>query len=250
MPRKFFSIAIADDSPTHRVMMRELIKEIFGIKILFEAVNGADLLIKLGIYGNPDILIIDTYMPELSGMEIVKLLFENGYDKKIVLVSNGYDKSIIRDAKLFNVSGFCQKHEPCFTTCLKAILKQELYFQDCNIESSSIEIINNLTINSIQLKIIRLLALGHSYAQVSECLKFLSTKTVESYTLKLIDQLGLKSRCHLISYAYIHGLIPTFEVLSSFNNKQQTTNNKQQTTNNKQQTTNNKQRTITKSKVC
>jgi len=234
MPRKLISLGLADDSPTDRIMMADIIHRTNGFKLLFEAVNGVELISKLNTVEQPDILIIDMYMPVLCGLESLKLLRTNTYCKKVILVSNSYHSELFELFEWLGADGYCQKNKVCLLECIDAVIRDKKHFQPfASSPIPEVESKENL-LSPIHHKIISMLASGCNYTEIASATGYLGKRSIEAYTSKLIKHLGLKSREHLIAFAYMHGLIPTFEVLSSFNNKQQTTNNKQQTTNNEQ----------------
>jgi two-component system response regulator NreC len=57
-------------------------------------------------------------------------------------------------------------------------------------------------------EVLRLIALGHTNAEVAERL-YLSIRTVESHRAHIQRKLGLSSRAELVRYALEHGLVET-----------------------------------------
>ena len=57
-------------------------------------------------------------------------------------------------------------------------------------------------------EVLRLIALGHTNAEVAEQL-YLSIRTVESHRAHIQGKLGLSSRAELVHYALEHGLVET-----------------------------------------
>lgn len=59
-----------------------------------------------------------------------------------------------------------------------------------------------------QSEVLRLIALGHTNAEVAGLL-YLSIRTVESHRAHIQRKLGLSSRAELVRYALEHGLVET-----------------------------------------
>ncbi len=67
---KNFTILIAEDSETNRLMLRELILDFENVEII-EAKNGAEA-VALAIQEKPDLIFMDLMMPEMDGYEATK----------------------------------------------------------------------------------------------------------------------------------------------------------------------------------
>ena len=61
----------------------------YGISEVYEAEDGEEAL-RLAMKAEPDILITDIQMPELSGIDLMKILNESSVFPKTIVVS-GYD---------------------------------------------------------------------------------------------------------------------------------------------------------------
>ncbi len=82
-------ILIADDERPAREYLKTLLKEIEGVELIAEADNGSDAygLIKTH---KPDLALLDLQMPELSGLEVVKMLRKN--QMPLVAFVTAYDQ--------------------------------------------------------------------------------------------------------------------------------------------------------------
>ncbi len=83
------TILIADDERPAREYLKALLKQIDGIELIGEADNGSDAyeLIKKH---KPDLALLDLQMPELSGLEVVKMLRKN--QMPLVAFVTAYDQ--------------------------------------------------------------------------------------------------------------------------------------------------------------
>ena len=90
------SVLIVDDSRTSRRVLRDILERA-GYKIVGEAVNGQEGFgdyVKL----HPDIVTMDITMPEMDGIEALKLIKKNNPDAKVVMVTSAGQKEKMMEA--------------------------------------------------------------------------------------------------------------------------------------------------------
>jgi YesN/AraC family two-component response regulator len=80
-------IVIADDSSLVRDRIRALLNSINNVSIVGEAENGADAL-KIIMEKEPDLAILDIRMPEMNGIELLKIIRELKMNVKIIILTN------------------------------------------------------------------------------------------------------------------------------------------------------------------
>lgn len=66
-------VLVVDDSPTMRQLLVDLLTQDAQIQVVAEAANGLDAL-HLAAMHNPDLITLDLEMPELGGMEVIRIL--------------------------------------------------------------------------------------------------------------------------------------------------------------------------------
>ena len=89
------TIAVVDDNPDHRALIREILKPLgFG---LLEAESGPACLEAVG-EAEVDLFLVDILMPGMNGWELVKRLREDGLDQPVIMLSaNIGDQSLRPD---------------------------------------------------------------------------------------------------------------------------------------------------------
>ena len=90
-------VLIVDDS----VYMRTLIKTALtekGHEVVGEAADG-ETAINLALELNPDLITLDNILPDMMGLEILKVLKEEGVTSKIVMVSAVGQQTVVNKGK-------------------------------------------------------------------------------------------------------------------------------------------------------
>ncbi|HBR56514.1 MAG TPA: hypothetical protein DEA22_03450 [Blastocatellia bacterium] len=90
-------VILADDERPAREYLKNLLAEINGVEIVGEAVTGADA-VELIKSAKPDLAILDLQMPELSGLEAVKMLRKN--QMPLVAFVTAYDQFAVQAFEL------------------------------------------------------------------------------------------------------------------------------------------------------
>jgi two-component system, LytTR family, response regulator len=84
-------VAIVDDEPLARAMLREYLAAVPGIEVVAECANGFEA-VKVVSELRPDLLFLDVQMPKLDGFEVLELV---GRDVAVVFVT-AFDQYAIR----------------------------------------------------------------------------------------------------------------------------------------------------------
>jgi len=93
-----YSVFIIDDSLTAREILKRILLSL-QFKIVGEAVNGeiALSILKSGSI-KPDFIFIDMEMPQLNGIETIKLIKPLRPDTRIIMVTSHTERSIVEDS--------------------------------------------------------------------------------------------------------------------------------------------------------
>lgn len=207
-------ILIADDHELFRKGMISLLNSEENIKIIGEANNGKDLIYKY-LKLKPDLLIADISMPELSGIEAVKTLYESDKNIKVLFLSmyNGVD--YIYHCIKSGGSGLVNKDIPKkeLLNAIDLITSGKKYFGEDYPEErieklldeyekqlKSIKQEGNEQLTDKETEIMLMLAEGLTSNEIADKL-FISKRTVDTHRTHIMQKLGLKSSPQLIKYA-------------------------------------------------
>ena len=104
-----YKLLIADDEPWLRKRLLLTIEwSSLGISELYEAEDGAEALM-LAAEHEPDIIITDIEMPELSGIDLMKILNESAMFPQIILISGYNEFEYARSAVRFGAVDYLLK---------------------------------------------------------------------------------------------------------------------------------------------
>ncbi|WP_418185770.1 response regulator transcription factor [Aliarcobacter vitoriensis] len=103
---KHFTLLYAEDDKAIQKEMLEYFSSYF--KEVFTADDGNEAL-ELYKQHKPDVLILDIYMPHLTGIELTKILRENDYKTKIVLITAHSNDSLLLESINIDVNYYLIK---------------------------------------------------------------------------------------------------------------------------------------------
>lgn len=105
---KSISILMAEDHKLLRVGLRSLFNETESIKVLAETETAKDTIEKAKVM-NPDVILMDTRLPDLSGIEAIKRILSNNPEQKILVLTSNIDEKGVMDALNAGVYGYILK---------------------------------------------------------------------------------------------------------------------------------------------
>jgi len=79
-------ILIVDDEPLARSRLQDLIEDIGGHQVVGEADNGLEAL-RMVSELNPDVVLLDIHMPEISGLEVARQLSDSGSTSAVIFTT-------------------------------------------------------------------------------------------------------------------------------------------------------------------
>ncbi|MFZ5634446.1 MAG: response regulator [Bacillota bacterium] len=100
-------VLIADDSLFVRSYLRSIIEEA-GHQVAGEAGNGQEAL-NLYVENKPDIVTMDITMPDVNGLEAIKMIRAHDPNARIVVVSAMGQENIVKEAFALGARGFIAK---------------------------------------------------------------------------------------------------------------------------------------------
>lgn len=210
-------IAIADDHKIFRDGIRLALKDKNFLKVLWEAVDGKDLMAKIE-HAAPDILLMDIRMPELDGINAIPLIKKNYEDVKIIVLTMYDGQEMITKMMEMGANAYLTKTSDS-EEIYKAILackKDDFYFNDLVNKAVINKLSTKRTVrqfypkpvqfNEKEVKILRMLADDKTTQEISKDI-FLSPRTIETIRQNMKSKVGVKTIAGLIMYGMRNRLI-------------------------------------------
>jgi len=207
-------IAIADDHTILRKGVIELINSFGEFRVIFDAVNGKDLIEKIQAAAEkPEICLLDINMPEMNGYETASYLRTNFPNIRILALSMyDHEFSIIKMLRS-GANGYILKEtDPLeLRSALLAIHTKNFYHSE-QVSGRLVHIAHdpkkhdyNLSDKEVQFLSLCCTELG--YKEIAEQMH-LSRRTVEGYRDALFEKLNVRTRSGLVILSIRMGLCP------------------------------------------
>jgi DNA-binding NarL/FixJ family response regulator len=205
-------VVIADDHQAVRAGIRFLLKSADDITVVGEASDGAEAL-RLAHTLEPDVLLLDMEMSELSGVEVSRRL--QAIDSPVrVLVLSAYDeRQYILNTLASGAAGYLVKREAP-DTIVKAIrsvgrgetgwLSRQVASRISGLESAEGSA-EPMALADEEQELLRLLLAQKSYHEIASALR-LDEATVARKMSALYEKIGAGSRAEAMVFAIRRGL--------------------------------------------
>ncbi|NOQ25042.1 MAG: response regulator [Bacteroidales bacterium] len=209
-------IILVDDHQMFRDGVKSVLSDEENIDLVGEVGNAKDLY-ELLKTTNPDVIITDISMPDISGIELSKFVSENYPEINILILSMHTNEEFITKSLAAGAKGYLPKDTSMdeLLEAINVIYKGENYFNK-NISDTllksliskskpSKENIKNGTLTKREREIISHVVDGLSNKEIA-CKLFISIRTVDSHKNNIMQKLNLKSSVELVKYAIKNNL--------------------------------------------
>ncbi|NVN94851.1 MAG: response regulator transcription factor [Bacteroidetes bacterium] len=206
-------IMLIDDHQIVRDGIKVLLESLENVEVIGEASNVAELLEKLKDV-QPDIIVTDISMPDISGIELTKIINEDKKyaNIKILILSMYTNEDFVFNAIKAGAKGYLPKN-----TTRKELFEavNTIYNGDEYFSESISNIILKSYIKKVksdengekkealsirEIEILKLFAEGMANQEIADKL-FISIRTVESHKNHIMQKLALKTTVDLLKFA-------------------------------------------------
>jgi two-component system, NarL family, response regulator NreC len=202
-------IVIADDHAIVRRGLRQLLEGELGFEVVAEAEDVESARRYLRGH-QPEVLVLDLNMPGEPSLEAIPKLRTEFPGTQIVVLTMNNEAAYARTALGAGVLGYVLKEsaDAELVEAVRAAVAGQRYLNPRLGAKVAAEPPPGPPdgLSQRELEILRLIALGHTNAQVADEL-FLSVRTVETHRAHIHQKLGLTDRSELVRYALDKGLV-------------------------------------------
>lgn len=207
-------VMITDDHAMIREGLKSIIEFDENIRVVEEAGSGQECLDKLNA-ANPDILLLDINMPEMSGIETLGLLMKRKRRPRVLMltvhneteylvkaVDMGADGYILKDSDSheLNRAIHCVYNGDKFIQpSLIPFLNSKLIARD--MDRDKIEVLSNR-----ELEVLKLVAAGYSNKDISDKL-CISERTVKNHLSNVFKKIECSDRTQAAVFCIRNGVV-------------------------------------------
>jgi two-component system response regulator NreC len=211
---KKLRVLLADDHKVVRDGLRLLVDGQRDMRLIGEAGNGREALRQARDL-KPDVVVMDLSMPELNGLQATQRLKAERPEIKVVALTVHEDPSYLLQLCKAGAVGYVLKRSAGddLIHAIRTVAGGGLHF-DPTLASKALtgrpgDVPNKVGLHPGDLserekEVLMLLAWGYSNKEIAGNLG-LSTKTVETYRVRISEKLGLRSRTEIVRYALRQG---------------------------------------------
>jgi len=221
--KKKIRIIVADDHVIVRRGIVSLLSLNQDFEVVGEAPNGK-IAVELSLLKDPDVVLMDISMPEMSGLDATRLIKKKHPDVKILVLSafdneeyvvqilqsgaNGYLLKNVSPDDLYSAVHAVHDGLAFFSPTISKIMLDG-YLRRTNPgtntggESDLSPYVGPLTTR--EREILQLIAEGKSHQQIADLL-YISVRTVDTHRNNIMKKLDLHDTASLVTYAIKHGI--------------------------------------------
>jgi len=212
-------IFLVEDHDLVRDGLKALLSSIPDIAIIGEASTGRSLFEKLKIV-QPDIIVLDISLPDISGIEITKRLRLEYPQIRVLILSMYTHEDFVTGAIRQGARGYLPKNTSRdeLVKAIYAIYRGEEFFGDTiskillksfirnAVEQEAQEDKPSYNLSARELEILRLYAEGFNNKEIGVKLN-ISVRTVETHKNHIMKKLGIRSPVEMVKFAIRNKII-------------------------------------------
>lgn len=203
-------IVLADDHPVIREGLKLLVCAQPDMTVVGDADDGVEALEKVRTL-KPDVAVVDLSMPRCSGLDLTKQIKAQCPHTKVVVLTVHEDLDYMRLLIESGAMAYVLKRSASenLISAIRSVTQEEHYLDPALREAIVGDFApwlnqNNSQISKRESDVLRMVAWGKTNKEIGPELG-ISAKTVETYRLRVMRKLGLKTREGLVQYAVRRG---------------------------------------------
>lgn len=210
------NLAIVDDHALFRKTLKGFLTEQKNIQVAVQSPDIFDLLNKLKTT-QVEILLMDVYLPEIGGLDALRIIHREYPAIKILILSMSSDLELVSDMLDAGIHGYLSKAEEPeeLMSAIYAIAENRIYRNRLFTEALYWNKENNvrkyadgthIPLNEREKRILQLIWEEKSNKEMADDL-FLGVRSVEKIRQDMKEKIGVKSTVGLLKYAIFKRII-------------------------------------------
>jgi DNA-binding NarL/FixJ family response regulator len=204
-------IFLADDHPVVRSGLKGFIDSQPDMEVIGEAWDGS-AAVRSSLEMCPDVVVMDVSMPGLSGHEATRRIRTDNPTIKVLALTGHEDRGYLQLLLGAGAQGYVQKSAATtdLLRAIRAVASGELYIDPAAaanlvaIVQPSQPSMSTTELSDRETEVLRSIAQGHLLKQIANRLG-VGLRTVETYKVRAMEKLGLKSRADIVRHAVHRG---------------------------------------------
>ncbi len=210
-------VMIADDHSLIREGLRQLLEFDGSIKVVGEASNGEECLIKLEEF-NPEVLLLDINMPEKNGIDVLKQMKADQSRIKVLILTVHNELEYLISAVDIGVDGYILKDSESseLKKAIRVVRDGESYIQPKLIPAMNNQLINRDadkdkidSLTNRELEVLVQVANGMFNKEIATNLN-ISERTVKNHISNIFKKIDVSDRTQAAVFAIKNNIIKLF----------------------------------------
>ena len=201
-------LLIVDDHAIVRQGVIRILKDLLGPSFEFEeAADGAQAINMAGSR-QYDLVLLDISLPELNGLEVLKILNKRHPEVPVVMLSSHLDDHYAVRSLRAGAAGYVNKEKDgsVLQEAIEQVLAGARYVTPSQVEML-VESIGDrneadekgISLSDREYHLVRMMTSGKTQTEIAKDLS-LSVKTISTYRSRILEKLQLKTTADIINY--------------------------------------------------
>jgi DNA-binding NarL/FixJ family response regulator len=209
------TIVVADDHKIVREGIRKLLETREDFEVIGEASDGEEA-VQMVLEKQPDVALMDIWMPRLSGIDATRRIGKRGLDTKVLVLSMHESRTYVEEVLRAGAAGYIVKNAASsdLLAAIDAVRDGASYLSpaitqqvvDAIARPGDVAPSGVATLTDREREVLQLIAEGLSSKEIATMLG-VSLKTVDSHRSNLMEKLDIHKVSGLVRFAIRAGLV-------------------------------------------